>query len=218
MHKPIPRPSPATAIACLALFVALGGTGYAAIVLPKNSVGPKQIRTGGVTSKDVRNNTIRSIDVRNRNLRGRDIRPNSLRGRQIDESTLAPVPQAANADTLGGLSASQLKVRCPAGTVAASATCIETSARSPESFGQANATCALLNRRLPTYAELKGFLSFTHPVAAGGELTANVGESATTPGDLVAVVILNIGGSQVEFVDATGPTERAFRCTAAAAN
>jgi hypothetical protein len=35
--------------ACLALFVALGGVSYAAIQLPKNSVGSKQIKKGAVT-------------------------------------------------------------------------------------------------------------------------------------------------------------------------
>jgi hypothetical protein len=37
-------PSPALAVALLALFVALGGTGYAAVTLQKNSVGSKQLR------------------------------------------------------------------------------------------------------------------------------------------------------------------------------
>lgn len=222
------RPSPATVIACLALFVALGGTGYAAIALPKNSVGPKQLKTGAVRSKDIRNNTIRSVDIRNNNLttrdirnrtlRGRDIRPDSLRGRQIVESTLATVPHATTADTLGGVTAGQLKLACPAGTVAASATCIEGSPRPAESWGQANTTCTLAGRRLPTYPELASFLTPQRPVAAGGELTANVGESGTTPGMLVATVMLTIGGSSVEFIDATGNDQRAFRCAAAPTN
>lgn len=37
------------AVAYLALFVALGGTGYAAINLPANSVGNRQIRNGAIT-------------------------------------------------------------------------------------------------------------------------------------------------------------------------
>jgi hypothetical protein len=36
------------AIAYLALFIALGGTGYAAMNLPANSVGTKQIRNGSI--------------------------------------------------------------------------------------------------------------------------------------------------------------------------
>lgn len=39
----------ANVVACIALFVSLGGVGYAAISLPKNSVGPKQLKRGAVT-------------------------------------------------------------------------------------------------------------------------------------------------------------------------
>ncbi len=39
----------ANVVACLALFIALGGVGWAATQLPKNSVGPKQLRKGAVT-------------------------------------------------------------------------------------------------------------------------------------------------------------------------
>jgi hypothetical protein len=45
------RPSPALVISLIALFVALGGTSYAAITaLPKNSVGTAQIKNGAVTA------------------------------------------------------------------------------------------------------------------------------------------------------------------------
>jgi hypothetical protein len=46
------RPTPATAIAMIALLVALGGTGYAAIVLPANSVGTAQVIDGSLLTKD----------------------------------------------------------------------------------------------------------------------------------------------------------------------
>jgi len=39
----------ANVIAYLALFVALGGTSYAAISIPRNSVGTRQLRNGAVT-------------------------------------------------------------------------------------------------------------------------------------------------------------------------
>lgn len=65
----------------------------------------------------------RSSDLRNNSLLGRDIRANALGGREINETTLGPVP---NALALGGLTADQLKVRCPAGTVKSADTCIET--------------------------------------------------------------------------------------------
>jgi hypothetical protein len=39
----------ANVISVIALFIALGGASYAAFKLPKNSVGPKQIRNGAVS-------------------------------------------------------------------------------------------------------------------------------------------------------------------------
>jgi hypothetical protein len=42
-------PSPALVIAALALVIALGGTSYAAITLPRHSVGTKQLKDHAVT-------------------------------------------------------------------------------------------------------------------------------------------------------------------------
>jgi hypothetical protein len=58
------RPSPALAIACLALFVALGGTGYAVSELPKNSVGTKQLKLNAVTGPKVRNGALGRADLK----------------------------------------------------------------------------------------------------------------------------------------------------------
>jgi hypothetical protein len=58
------RPSHATVAAYMALFVALGGTSYAAVKLPKNSVSSPQIKTGGVGSSEVKNGALRNIDFR----------------------------------------------------------------------------------------------------------------------------------------------------------
>lgn len=65
-------------IALIALFVALGGTAYAATALPRNSVGTKQIKKNAVTSVKVKDN--------------------SLTGADILESSLGKVPSAASAD------------------------------------------------------------------------------------------------------------------------
>lgn len=69
------------AVAYLALFVALSGTAVAATALPKNSVGPRQLKTNGVTGADVKRNT--------------------LTGRHINEGRLGRVPNAANAANAG---------------------------------------------------------------------------------------------------------------------
>jgi hypothetical protein len=56
------RPSPALVISLIALFVAMGGTGYAALKLPKNSVGGAQIKTGAVGSSEVKDGALKLKD------------------------------------------------------------------------------------------------------------------------------------------------------------
>jgi hypothetical protein len=62
--KRVRRPSPATVISLIALFVALGGTGYAATQLPRNSVKAKQIAPGAVRSSEVKDGTLRLNDFK----------------------------------------------------------------------------------------------------------------------------------------------------------
>lgn len=62
------RPSPAMIVALVALFVAMGGGAYAAIKLPKNSVGSKQIKKNAVTSTKVKNGSLRAGDFRKSSL------------------------------------------------------------------------------------------------------------------------------------------------------
>lgn len=52
------RNRPALAISVLALFVALGGTGYAAFSLPRNSVGAKQLKRNAVTTPKIKNGAV----------------------------------------------------------------------------------------------------------------------------------------------------------------
>src|SRR3954462_12004547 len=65
----------ANVTATMALFIALGGSSYAAFVLPRDSVGSKQIRKGAVRSTEIRD---RSIAVRDVSLSARK----ALRGQQ----------------------------------------------------------------------------------------------------------------------------------------
>lgn len=57
------RLSYANVIAALALFVALGGSSYAALKLPRNSVGSQQIRTGAVASSEVKDRSLQLQDI-----------------------------------------------------------------------------------------------------------------------------------------------------------
>ena len=56
------RPSPALVVSVIALTVALGGTSYAAIVLPANSVGTRQLKKNAVTTAKVKNGSLRTAD------------------------------------------------------------------------------------------------------------------------------------------------------------
>lgn len=57
-----PRLSFSNVVSLLALFIALGGTGYATSQLAKNSVGTKQLKNNAVTSKKVRNFSLHRRD------------------------------------------------------------------------------------------------------------------------------------------------------------
>jgi hypothetical protein len=46
------------------VFVALGGTGYAAVKLPRNSVGSRQIKANSVTSSKVKNGALLAADFK----------------------------------------------------------------------------------------------------------------------------------------------------------
>jgi hypothetical protein len=54
MRRIVRRPSAGMVVGLTALFVALGGTGYAAVVLPAHSVGTKQLKRNAVISSRVR--------------------------------------------------------------------------------------------------------------------------------------------------------------------
>jgi hypothetical protein len=77
-------------LALLALFLALGGTSFAAAnALAPNSVGTKQLRKNAVTSSKIRKNAIN----------GTKVASNSLTGADILESRLGKVPSAGKADS-----------------------------------------------------------------------------------------------------------------------
>jgi hypothetical protein len=62
----------------VALFIAMGGTSYAAVVLPKNSVGTKQIKPKGVKGSDIAASAITLAKVKNGSLLSADFKPGQL--------------------------------------------------------------------------------------------------------------------------------------------
>ena len=95
--------SPATVISLIALVVALGGTGYAAITLPAHSVGPEQLKNRAVTGKKIHSDAVSSPKVKDFSLRANDFAPGQLpagpRGEQGLQGDRGPMgPTAATAD------------------------------------------------------------------------------------------------------------------------
>ena len=194
----------ANVMATAAVFIALGGTGYAAL-----RVGSGQIK----------DNSVRSKDVRNENLRGKDVRDSSLTGSDILESTLGAVPsaqQATNATTVGGLTATDLKVRCPAGTALSAAGCIELQPRAAAVYGNAVSACESDYRRLPTHAELLGVFSGRPAglavLAPNGELTSSV------YGVPLQVLVMTTDTGDVAAVGTSAGNETQFRCLVGPSN
>ena len=85
------KPSPALVVSVVALVVAMGGTSYAAITLPKNSVGSRQLRNNAVTSAKVRNGSLGKQDFRAGQLPAGPAGPQGPQG--------APGPAGASAAT-----------------------------------------------------------------------------------------------------------------------
>jgi hypothetical protein len=91
----------ANVCATLALFIALGGTGYAAITLPRDSVGARELRAGSVDAAELRDGAVTSADVRDGSIGLRDLSP-SARGSLAGVSGPAgPVGATGAAGTTG---------------------------------------------------------------------------------------------------------------------
>jgi hypothetical protein len=78
LRTELSSPSPAFIIACLALFVALGGSSYAAVTLKKNSVRSTHIRNGQVKRADLGASAVNSAKVGNASLLAQDFAPGQL--------------------------------------------------------------------------------------------------------------------------------------------
>src|SRR5205085_2377270 len=73
----------------VALFVALGGTSYAAIHVPANSIGTKQLKRNAVTQPKIRANAVN----------GAKVVDDSIQGADVLESSLGKVPAAFHVDS-----------------------------------------------------------------------------------------------------------------------
>lgn len=104
------RPSPALVIACIALFISLGGVSYGVATgsidsreIRNNTVSTKDVRNNSLRTFDIRNNEVRGFDIRNSTIQGRDVAFNTLTGADVNETTLGAVPTATSANSVSVL-------------------------------------------------------------------------------------------------------------------
>jgi Collagen triple helix repeat (20 copies) len=95
----LPRPS--TALALVALAVALGGTGYAATLLPVGSVGTAQLKNGAVVSTKVKNHSLRAVDFASGQLPAGERGPAGAQGPQGPAGAAGPQGPAGLAGPKG---------------------------------------------------------------------------------------------------------------------
>jgi hypothetical protein len=182
----------ANVMATIAVFIALGGTSYAAIK---------------VTGRNVKNSS----------LTYKDLKKNTLGGTRIKESRLGTVPRAKTLS--GGYSAGRLLVRCAAGTTPIAGACVETTARPALPWSDAANACArhatpqTPGRRIATVIEVRGVIGIQGvALAPGGELTSDI-VSPTSDGLVVAQTVTGaVGAGGVGTVPDTFDGRRGFRC------
>jgi hypothetical protein len=103
------RPSPAMAVAFVALLAALSGT---ALALPgqktvdsgdlkRGAVKSSNIARSAVTGSKIQNGAITGSKIQGGTITGAKLANNTLTGAQINESTLGTVPRAERANTAG---------------------------------------------------------------------------------------------------------------------
>ncbi len=68
------HPSPSLVVSVIALIVALGGTSYAAVALPRNSVGSGQLKPKSVKAADLASNAVSSSKVKDGTLLAKDFK------------------------------------------------------------------------------------------------------------------------------------------------
>jgi hypothetical protein len=74
------RPTPTSLVAFLALVLALGGTAWAAVSLPANSVSAKQLKKNAVERGKIKNNAVDGSKIADGSVKGADVDESSLTG------------------------------------------------------------------------------------------------------------------------------------------
>ena len=89
----------ANVMSVMALFVALGGSSYAAVTLSKNSVGPKQIKKDAVRASEIKRNAVGASEIRSGAVASGDVSDGTLLAADFAPGQIPPGPKGDKGDT-----------------------------------------------------------------------------------------------------------------------
>lgn len=220
----------ANVMASTAVFVALGGVGYAATAINGN---------------DITKRTIGSNKLKNGTLTSKQIKANALTGSVIEESSLATVPSAqtavsattaasatsatkaehalsadrateattaasaataGDAGTLDGLTAKQLQVTCPVETDPYGGMCWDADVRPADDWIAASIECGNDGGRLPSLSELIAYTFQPGEQVTGQNWTGDVIDLPSGKELVLTSDEASTGSSP------SSPTHLAYRC------
>jgi len=220
MRHRVPRPSPALALAAIALFATLGGSVYAAA-----KINGKTIRVKSLPGNRIKPGSLPANRLRPGALAAAPVGP--VTGAEVDERSLGQVPSADYADSAGvALTAVDAETAlnavnaidaetvnghgagCRPGTQPFAGACWQSSdSEAAATAPVAAAACASQGGALPEALELAAF-SQQPGVALGGELWS--GDITNVSGlDVYGVVTVSPTGA-VNFGISTAPKK--YRC------
>jgi hypothetical protein len=134
-------------VTLLSVIVLGGATAYAALKIPRNSIGTRQLQAKSVTNGKLASGAVS----------GAKIAEGTITGQNVNLNALGSVPQAtnaghaANADTLGS---EHHAASCPAHTTLIRGLCYDTSATEAPNLKAAAEACAAKGGYLPSPMQL----------------------------------------------------------------
>jgi hypothetical protein len=185
----------ANLVACLALFVALGGASYAAVKLPKSSVGAKQLKNGAVTSAKLKAKAVTAAKLGTGAVGTTALADGAVTGAKVNAGTLGTVPSATHAAS--------------AGTAATANDAAALQGRPASAFVQGegqilgNAVQLRLGQNNVPVLDLPGFGPLTASCETGpGGKTEGDFEFVNTSGSRVSATLLYTGGGDGGLIEA----------------
>ncbi|HTR76028.1 MAG TPA: hypothetical protein VMH33_12315 [Solirubrobacterales bacterium] len=215
------RPSPALLIACVALFVALGGT----VVGATKKIDGRTIRVKSLPGNRLQVGSLPGNRLKPGTIPGSRLAPGSVKGEQVDASSLAQVPSAAHADSADSARRAQTaivadqaddattingrSVGCASTAREFAGACWDLRASTVAlTAPDAASACADVGGELPDALALGVFADQAGiSITTGGEWTKEVGNLGA-PG-VVSIATVEPDGS---IVGADSKESRRFRC------